>query len=148
MKLLFPGMFVCMGRLTVMFKQNAQVPGLAGQSRDYLMYAHVISKSPNSCALGVPLLACARRAAPETGPGAVAYLSYNPLQPRISTQTCLILSIEHNKHHIVCYFVFLCCKQNYHFFRRVFRCTSCLTYDLLQFLDAYYFASFALRDNL
>ena len=54
----------------------AKMPGLAGQSRDYayLMSARIISKSPNSLALGVPLLACTRRAAPGTGPWGVIYL--------------------------------------------------------------------------
>ena len=48
------------------------------------MYAHVVGKSPNSLALGVPLLASTRRAAAKTGQGAkLVYLPpYNPLRPR------------------------------------------------------------------
>ena len=55
-------------------RKYAQKPGLADQSRDYLMSAHVITKSRNSRALGVPLLACTRRAGPETGPGVLVCL--------------------------------------------------------------------------
>ena len=53
------------------------------QSRDYLMSAHVIGKSPNSLAFSVPLLARTRRAADKTGLGGLVYFSpYNPLGPR------------------------------------------------------------------
>ena len=56
------------------------MPGLAGQSRDYLTSAHVISKSPdNSLAFGVPLLASTRRAPPETGPAVLVYYLYNTI---------------------------------------------------------------------
>ena len=65
------------------------------------MSAHVIGKSPNLFAFGVPLLACTRQAAAKTGLGGLVYLfPYNPI-PR---QTSFILYIKHNKHRFVCLF--------------------------------------------
>ena len=60
-------------RQTENFEENIQMPGLAGQSRDYLIIvsAHVSYQQEErqlARALGVPLLACTRQAAPETGP--------------------------------------------------------------------------------
>ena len=48
-----------------LMKENTHMPGLGGQTRNHLLPTHVISKSPNSVALGVPLLARTRRAGPE-----------------------------------------------------------------------------------
>ena len=75
-----------------------QTPGLPGQSRDYLMSAHVVGKGPNSLALGVPFLACTRRPAPETGPGRLAYLFLQtPATPISDTDIRSMLSIKCNK---------------------------------------------------
>ena len=70
------------------------MPGLAGQSRHCLMSAHVINNNPNS--LGVPLLACARPVAPETGLvlGGAFTFSTLPCDPRFPAETCFILSIK------------------------------------------------------
>ena len=57
---------------------------LGGRSRDYLIYAHVIGKSPNALAFGVPLLACTHRAActQDWSWGARNCFSSNPVGPR------------------------------------------------------------------
>ena len=55
---------------------------LGGLSRDYLMSAHVVGKSPNSLALKVPLLACASRVAAKTGLGELVY--FFPLQSPVT----------------------------------------------------------------
>ena len=63
-------------------KENTQLPGLAGQFREYLMSAHVISKSPDSLALDVPLLTCTRRdAPPDWSWGARLHISTTPYNP-------------------------------------------------------------------
>ena len=62
------------------------------------MSAHVIGRSPNSLAFGVPLIACARRAAAKPGLGGlVHFFPYNPLRPRFPDRHAS-LSIKHNKH--------------------------------------------------
>ena len=72
------------------------------------MSARVVSKSPNS---GVPLLACTRRAVLETDPGVLVYIFSDPLRPRFPTQTCLILSQKHTKHHFALLLCFLACAN-------------------------------------
>ena len=67
------------------------------------MSAHVIGKSPNSLAFGVPLLACTRRAAAKTDLGELVYFlpTQSPGTP-IPRQTCFILYIKHNRHRFCC----------------------------------------------
>ena len=55
-------------------KKTLKIPSLAGQSREHFMSAHVVSKRPIPLALGAPLLACTRRAAPDAGPGVLVRL--------------------------------------------------------------------------
>ena len=82
------------------------MPGLAGQSRDYLMSANVISKSPNSLALGVPLIACTRRAAPETGRGGLVYHFAQSLAIPIP-DTGMLYSLLSNQKNMLCFLLCL-----------------------------------------
>ena len=54
-------------------ERKTQMPGLASQSRDCLMPAHVVSESLDSLAFGVPLLARTGRASHETGTGVLVW---------------------------------------------------------------------------
>ena len=77
------------------------------------MSAHVLSNCRNSLALGVPLLACKRRASPDTTINNDHFFLYNSLQLRYTTQPCFILSVIRNEHDFVCYVVCYVYQQIY-----------------------------------
>ena len=77
------------------------------------MSAHVIGKSLNSLAFGVPLLAYTRRAAAKTGlEGLVYFFPYNPLGPRLPTD--MLHSLYQTQYTSLCLLLcFLARRQNY-----------------------------------
>lgn len=91
-----------------------QVLLVRGQCRDYLMSVHVISKSPNLLAFGVPALACTRPGAAESGPGGLVYLfSIIPWDPDSrNRRTSFFLSNTLNNAFSVVLFSCICI-QNY-----------------------------------
>ena len=87
-----------------------QLPTLADQSRDYLMSAHAVSKSPNSFSLGMLLIACTQRAASGTGLGFDRLPFLQPPTTQICDKDMIHSLYKTPKHHFLSATSFSCVK--------------------------------------